>query len=50
MSASSAWSSSSLPAKCDSKTPGTLQRRVNDALMPLFFRHAYARSTSWLYR
>ncbi|MER6390382.1 NAD(P)/FAD-dependent oxidoreductase [Streptomyces sp. NPDC001523] len=37
-------------ANRDSKTPGTLQRRFNDALMPLFFRHAYARSTSWLYR
>ncbi|MCX4691124.1 NAD(P)/FAD-dependent oxidoreductase [Streptomyces sp. NBC_01408] len=34
----------------DSKTPGTMQRRVNDLLMPFVFRHAYARSTSWLYR
>ncbi|MFJ3828609.1 FAD-dependent oxidoreductase [Streptomyces sp. NPDC090046] len=33
----------------DSKTPGTMQRRVNDLLMPLAFRHVYARSTSWLY-
>ncbi|MFD9477047.1 MULTISPECIES: FAD-dependent oxidoreductase [Streptomyces] len=33
----------------DSKTPGTVQRRVNDLLMPLAFRHVYARSTSWLY-
>ncbi|MEU9300627.1 NAD(P)/FAD-dependent oxidoreductase [Streptomyces sp. NPDC048269] len=34
----------------DSKTPGTLQRRVNDLLMPFVFRHTYARATSWLYR
>ncbi|UUU40090.1 FAD-dependent oxidoreductase [Streptomyces sp. NBC_00162] len=34
----------------DSKTPGTVQRRVNDLLMPFVFRHAYARSTGWLYR
>ncbi|MFD9406600.1 FAD-dependent oxidoreductase [Streptomyces sp. NPDC059989] len=34
----------------DSKTPGTVQRRVNDLLMPFVFRHAYTRATSWLYR
>lgn len=37
-------------ANRDSKTPGTMQRRVNDALMPVLFRHAYTRSTAWLYR
>ncbi|MFD7911265.1 FAD-dependent oxidoreductase [Streptomyces sp. NPDC059752] len=34
----------------DAKTPGTVRRRVNDLLMPIAFRHVYARSTSWLYR
>lgn len=31
------------------KTPGPLQLRANNLLMPFFFRYAYPRATSWLY-
>ncbi|MEV7519634.1 NAD(P)/FAD-dependent oxidoreductase [Streptomyces sp. NPDC091371] len=34
----------------DAKTPGTLQRRINDLLMPLILPRAHAHATAWLYR
>ncbi|GAA3008174.1 FAD-dependent monooxygenase [Streptosporangium longisporum] len=36
-------------ANRDSKTAGPVGRRVNDLIMPIFFRHFYERSTAWLY-
>ncbi|MGC5015425.1 FAD-dependent oxidoreductase [Streptosporangium sp. DT93] len=36
-------------ANRDAKTAGPIGRRVNDLIMPIFFRHFYERSTAWLY-
>ncbi|MER5867560.1 FAD-dependent oxidoreductase [Kitasatospora sp. NPDC002040] len=36
-------------ANRDAKTAGPLARRVNDVVLPLFFRHFHDRSTAWLY-
>ncbi|WP_327416220.1 hypothetical protein [Streptomyces sp. NBC_01233] len=45
-----AWMTKAAASNRDAKTPGTVQRRVNDLLMPLILRHAYPRATTWLYR
>ncbi|MFE1318441.1 FAD-dependent monooxygenase [Kitasatospora phosalacinea] len=39
----------SAAANRDAKTAGPLAARVRDAVMPLVFTRAYARSTNWLY-
>ncbi|MEU4829483.1 NAD(P)/FAD-dependent oxidoreductase [Streptosporangium sp. NPDC023615] len=36
-------------ANRDAKTAGPIGRRVNDLIMPIFFRHFHERSTAWLY-
>jgi len=36
-------------ANRDSKTAGPIGRRVNDLIMPIFFRRFYERATGWLY-
>ncbi|MER5763643.1 FAD-dependent monooxygenase [Streptomyces sp. NPDC002082] len=33
----------------EAKTPGRVQHRATQALMPLFLRYAYPRATAWLY-
>ncbi|MGP3913223.1 FAD-dependent oxidoreductase [Nonomuraea sp. 10N515B] len=33
----------------DAKTAGPIERRINDLVMPVFFRHFYERATGWLY-
>ncbi|GIH77882.1 FAD-dependent oxidoreductase [Planobispora longispora] len=36
-------------ANRDAKTAGPVGRRVNELIMPIFFRHFYERATGWLY-
>ena len=31
------------------KTAGPVQRRLNDLIMPFFFRHFYEKATAWLH-
>ncbi|MCX5122592.1 hypothetical protein [Streptomyces sp. NBC_00347] len=33
----------------EAKTPGRVQHRATQVLMPLFLRYAYPRATAWLY-
>ncbi|MFI0366234.1 FAD-dependent monooxygenase [Actinomadura sp. 1N219] len=33
----------------DAKTAGPIARRLNDLIMPIFFRHFYEKATGWLY-
>ncbi|MBG0832552.1 FAD-dependent monooxygenase [Planomonospora sp. ID67723] len=36
-------------ANRDAKTAGPVGRRINDLVMPVFFRHFYEKATGWLY-
>jgi 2-polyprenyl-6-methoxyphenol hydroxylase-like FAD-dependent oxidoreductase len=36
-------------ANRDAKTAGPIGRRLNDLIMPIFFRHFYEKATGWLY-